>query len=642
MKKFLSLFTLIAALSSTTMAQDDNLRRTDEADYTVIEFLVGGENLDITEVFEMFNMIKADCTNGEHQLLGKKINVVGLQKPSLKPNFMLEEIGLDGTRMFEAVCETPEAIQELGDLLDELDQVVKTKDDLTPEITAQVLAQYYACVKHAPYADDNFDFNDVNSIATALKDLKERYPAKQYIFMANGHGEGWNASDCATFVDPTPDEEEDDFDELEAGKRPAMLFDDNSLDNHGMGLDNLIAAAQQADIHFQLIFDDLCLMATWENLYGYAQIADYAMASVETTTGCVMYPFIQHLSNAGGDAQKLYAEMTDYIQNNEYHEFADYSQFTEAYPTYDEIIASMCESLNGEEPEMVDADIEEDQEEEEPQGLDFQDMGIYDLSKLNTISPILKDIKAWYCQNYSTQQSVIDAAILNAIRNNSGEDIAEEVIAANFDEFFEWLFTNKLEEVFGDVGNLILSRHCQLVFADVVYQTNVMGKQEGTDVSELASLYEQYITALKEMCSLKCSYAPADEPDYVYRTCSPSIIMYQLDPEKIVTKGAKSSDILSWTLVPGLLEASAEAYKATLFDQDIKWSEFLTILEQPVTYPNTHTRQWHLTYDDTDVPTAIQQIGQTSATVSYDLFGRQLTPGANGMSITQGKVQYHQ
>lgn len=637
MKKILSLCTLMAALSSPIVAQDDNMRRTDEADYTVIEFIVGGGNLDITEFDEMNEMIAGDFKTGEHQLLGKKINFVGLQKPSKEQLDMLEEQGLGGTRIFEAVCQSPETFAELREFGQYMQTQITSADDITPEIVNQLLVYYYNSIKQAPYADASFDFNDVNSIAAAFVDLKERYPAKQYIFMANGHGEGWNTSDCIDYVDPVfgGDEEE----EPEAGKRRAMIFDDNMF-NQGMGLDQLVAAAQLAGIHFQLIFDDLCLMSTWENLYGYAQIADYAMTSVEMTTGAELYPFIQHLANAAGDGQKLFDEMSDYIQNNEYHAFTDYSLFTNMYPTLEEALDAMF-SGGEEDPEMASAsDDEEDEEEFDPRVLsDYQDMGIYDLTKLGTVSPILKNIQAWYCQNYSAQQSVIDAAILNATRNYGSKKIEEEVIADKLDLVVETLSKYGMEQEARELANSTMFQHFQLTFADVVYQTLAMGKNEGTDVSELAALYEQYIAALKDMSSAKCSFAPYDEPDYVYRTCSPSVIMYQLDPEKCPNlKDDNYSEMFLWGAASFYLEASAEAYKASLFDQDVKWSEFLSMLDVRVTAAKTHSRQWHLTFDAEDVPTAIQQIGQSSATVSYDLFGRQLSNDTKGLSISGGKV----
>lgn len=637
MKKILSLCTLMAALSSPIVAQDDNMRRTDEADYTVIEFIVGGRNLDISELGEMADMIEGDMQTGQHVLLGNTINVVGLQKPSAAENQLLEEVGLGGTRIFETVCQSPEAYTEFSQTIKEILSQCTTQDDFTPEVNATLYASYYSTIKQAPYADASFDFNDVNSIASALKELKERYPAKQYIFMANGHGEGWNTSDCIDYVDPDfgGDEEE----EPEAGKRRAMIFDDNMF-GQGMGLDQLVAAAQLADIHFQLIFDDLCLMSTWENLYGYAQIADYAMTSVEMTTGCNMYPFIMHLANAAGDGQKLFDEMSDYIQNNEYHAFTDYSLFTNMYPTLEEALDAKFGGED-EDPEMASArDEEEDEEEFDPRALsDYQDMGIYDLTKLGTVSPILKNIQAWYCQNYSAQQSVIDAAILNATRNYGSEKIEDEVIADKLDLVVATLSKYGMEQEARELANSTMFQHFQLTFADVVYQTLAMGKNEGTDVSELAALYEQYIAALKDMSSAKCSFAPYDEPDYVYRTCSPSVIMYQLDPEKCPNlMDDNYSEMFLWGAAPAYLEASAEAYKASLFDQDVKWSEFLSMLDVRVTAAKTHSRQWHLTFDAEDVPTAIQQIGQSSATVSYDLFGRQLSNDTKGLSISGGKV----
>lgn len=117
---------------------------------------------------------------------------------------------------------------------------------------------------------DDFALYDAKNISDFIKWSVETLPAKNYILLLWNHGGGWNPKQDA-------DETKATFAETKA-----ILFDDN-VDRKSLSLVSLQEAVLNSGIHFKAIHTDACLMALLENYTAYADMADYAIGSVEPT-----------------------------------------------------------------------------------------------------------------------------------------------------------------------------------------------------------------------------------------------------------------------------------------------------------------------------------------------------------------------
>ena len=114
--------------------------------------------------------------------------------------------------------------------------------------------------------DASMPFSYTEPLRDFIKWSADKYPAKNYILILWGHGEGWSyVTDSGT---------------------KGCLIDDN-IDNSGrfMTNDELVNAVQQSGIHLKVLDFYCCNMGRMEALCEFAKIADYTRVSNEAITG---------------------------------------------------------------------------------------------------------------------------------------------------------------------------------------------------------------------------------------------------------------------------------------------------------------------------------------------------------------------
>lgn len=128
------------------------------------------------------------------------------------------------------------------------------------------LSRYTSQIKSEKIGDAKYIMTNSEALADFIKWSKAKYPnAKRTILILSDHGGAWSLGD-----DGKPDTR-------------AMLRDDN-CDNDLLSLHDVVNGVNNGG-GVDVLYNDACLMSTFENLYGYAECVKYVMASFEVAPG---------------------------------------------------------------------------------------------------------------------------------------------------------------------------------------------------------------------------------------------------------------------------------------------------------------------------------------------------------------------
>lgn len=236
MKKYLmTLATIVCSIVLLTSCTEDNVDNsvTPTDEYTILYYGHGGGNR------EFFYLQKiADFYNASIDAYNR-VNVVVQYKFSTTENMEKQEV-------FEG-----DTCQMYGS------KTIRWAID--PQKTFDEQAFDPANI----YGADNADHSSADSLANFIKWAVKTYPAKKYMLIVHDHGGGY-----------TPD---GDLPEANAAATRGMIFDDGHDSKH-FTVKSFRRALTTANVHFETVFMDACLMNNLEYQFELHDLCDYVIA----------------------------------------------------------------------------------------------------------------------------------------------------------------------------------------------------------------------------------------------------------------------------------------------------------------------------------------------------------------------------
>lgn len=123
----------------------------------------------------------------------------------------------------------------------------------------------------------NYRLDDPQHLADFIKDAKQRCPADKYILIFWDHGDTFGVNDQPV-QNSYPEEP------ASTGTR-GVIYDDNIKDAKGMSIFEMAEGLKRSDTKLDLIYMDVCLMNTIENLYQIKDYTHYVMGAEHLTPG---------------------------------------------------------------------------------------------------------------------------------------------------------------------------------------------------------------------------------------------------------------------------------------------------------------------------------------------------------------------
>lgn len=209
------------------------------------------------------------------------------------------------------------------------------------------------------FADRNYVMSCADGLGDFIKWSKEQYPdAKHTILVIGGHGVGWRL-------------ENDGLVDSNSGQSRSLLYNDQNLSKvDSLTLNETIEGIKLGG-GVDLLYTDDCLMCMYENIYGYANCAKYLLSSFNEIPG------------RGGNYSQLLKLLKGSGNNDQ--EFED----------------AMCK--------YVDVCTSNDWWGKDT--LFYSDLGFYNLTKLDLLTPVLKKLTDTLTVNYKTFEPYIHDAV---------------------------------------------------------------------------------------------------------------------------------------------------------------------------------------------------------------------------------------
>jgi len=158
----------------------------------------------------------------------------------------------------------------------------------------------YSQSKDSYLEDDNCDITHPDSLASFIRWVAARCPARKYVLVLADHGRAYQPH------------EELDRDEGCIMRAPAALIDDKGYDKRHFTLNTLREGIRNSGVRFNTIYFDCCLMNCLEYQFGMQDLCDYVVASTYVMQGGGRYDeLISCLANRPDD---MASALSDYIR----------------------------------------------------------------------------------------------------------------------------------------------------------------------------------------------------------------------------------------------------------------------------------------------------------------------------------------
>ena len=544
MKKLLFVFVPLFAMALSLVSCSDKDAETgsgsgtgdkEMADYTVIFWGMAGTMDGITAP-DMATL----ASNYQKGLIGKNVNIMGLLKTSLYGKETQDKTWYFDSEKIDKTTTEPSQEEEGGD--------------------EEVYDFAFKTLNGREYGDALYPLNNVDSLANFIKKAAEKFPAHHYVLMVYGHGGGFSPV-------------------LDVPSTRVCVIDDYT--GKALAADAIVDAVKESGVKMQTIFTQCCLMAALENMAAYSQVFDYGILSAETTTGGYFPEYLVKLTEAGDNVEKLKTksrELVDYYVDVACEDFTD---------------PDSCMS--------------------------YTSHGFYDLTQMSQLMPILKEAATWYSSNYTdTQRYAIDQALrasVNCASLGQGTETPDffekrkelqDIIAAGYSSPDE-LPKEKLKEIYTSIYDLLKNNDVLgfgFCMSDVLRQTALAEDLSAEKRAEVQAIYDKYMAQLKKMAYIRTTVTPANATDYEYIYASPTINLFAMNETNFVELlqgGKENIDNLinafeekdydkAEEICKEMFEGTPYAENATLaevthnytssvFDKQVKWSEFLKLLD---------------------------------------------------------------
>lgn len=339
------------------------------------------------------------------------------------------------------------------------------------------------------FADRKYVMSCAEGLGDFIKWSKEQYPnAKRTILVIGGHGLGWRL-------------ENDGLVDNNSGQSRALLFHDRNLSElDSLTLNETIEGIRQGG-GVDLLYTDCCLMSMYENLYGYANCAKYLLSS------------FNEIPERGGYYSQLLKLLKD--SGNTDQEFED----------------TMCK--------YVDVCTSNDWWGKVT--LVYSDLGFYNLTKLDLLTPVLKKLTDTLTVNYKTFEPYIH----DAVRSCEMSWHAERYI----------------------------NEHSYSI-SDMVRVLDINLDEAGVKSNPFKEIRKELIESFKSIAYIKKS--GIDDIHYIdqdYELCTPGVNIIPFNEEHYNYIGFYMTD-----KIPNVYDAIS-IYQNLDFDKQVGWSRFLQLID---------------------------------------------------------------
>lgn len=434
--------------------------------------------------------------------------------------------------------------------------------DNYPTLDDKELPGVVSQIKSERIGDAKYDMSSSEGLADFIKWSKEQYPsAKHKILVISNHGGAWSLKNDGK-IDTR-----------------SVLHDDN-LDGKCLSLHRVVDGVNDGG-GVDLLYMDACLMSTYENLYGYVNCVKYLMAAFETQAGLGgdYRVLTKLLKIAGSGEDNMVRTMKKYI---------DYCNSDGWWETNWEYCT---------------------------------DLGLYDLSKLGLVTPVLKKITDTLAEKYASDEEFemtseqmplhgntyapyIRNAMSECIVGYSVADIHSDSLPSNITNYLkadglklEDNYFKAIEVIkwlrFGQTENAQLAlklfpedwAKAKKRIYDMGFTTHslpsilsILGdslKQVGAQPNPFPQLHDELIASLRQLAYIKCTKVKADPKkfDTAYEMCSPGIYLVPLNDLFYLEENAATVKKIP------TYEEALRYYQNTEFDQLVGWSRVLSLLD---------------------------------------------------------------
>lgn len=340
------------------------------------------------------------------------------------------------------------------------------------------------------FADRNYVMSCADGLGDFIKWSKEQYPdAKHTILVIGGHGVGWRL-------------ENDGLVDSNSGQSRSLLYNDQNLSKvDSLTLNETIEGIKQGG-GVDLLYTDDCLMSMYENLYGYANCAKYLLSSFNEIPG------------RGGYYSQLLKLLKDSGNNDQ--EFED----------------TMCK--------YVDVCTSNDWWGKDT--LIYSDLGFYNLTKLDQLTPVLKRLTDTLTENFKT----FDQYIHDAVRSC---------------------------EISWHTDKYIIKEHSYSI-SDMIRILDKNLDAAGEKNNPFKEIRQELIEAFKSIAYIKKS--GIDDIRYIdqdYELCTPGVTIIPFNEEHYYDIG----DLVT-SKIPNVYDA-LNIYQNLDFDKQVGWSRFLQMID---------------------------------------------------------------
>lgn len=462
--------------------------------------------------------------------------------------------------------------------LDDNKQFIGTYKDNSakyPENDAGATKYLVENLKTEKIGDNKYDMSSTDALASFIKWSKELYPdAKHTILVISGHGNGWKFA-------------------LDGKAATRAIQPDDNLNDKSLSATEINNAVKAAG-GIELFYTDACLMAMYENLYEYSSTFKYMLSPMEVTMG------------VGGNYTKLLSLLKS-ANNTEaglvdvMHKYMDYLISPEWWDN----------------PKLSTR---------------FADIGFYDLTKIDNLTPVLKQITDKLVEKITSDEKLVSPTsptlpfgdsyrtyINNAINQceiaegsswMKGKNIPSVLLpymqadSIKFEEFggntfvhtrniIAWMWNapnNHAHEAYANYEGewkqlrqtIIQSTATSFSLTDMLRFLGGIMYAYGVD-DTFAKLHDELIAALKTVAYIR-STEPVKIPglDQAYELCSPGIQIVPLNNLYYV------EDFNHYNLKDiKTVEEALSIYQSTTFDKKVGWSRILSLINvQPSVFSN--------------------------------------------------------
>lgn len=436
-----------------------------------------------------------------------------------------------------------------------------------PRLDQPSFNYYVDNIKSEKIGGSDYDMSNHENLAEFISWSKKKYPkAKRTILVIHGHGNGWGLADGKA--------------QLQSQSQSRGILPDDNLGNKHLKAVDVVKGVNKAG-GVDVFYTDACLMSMYENIYTYAKAFKYFMAAGETTPG------------VGGDYRKLLSVLksagnTDAEFEDAMHKYADHCVSDQWWGKRSDGEIKCC------------------------------DIGLYNLSKLGTLTPVMQKIASTLTEKFTGTESIEPTADELPLSDKFAPYIRRSVtrcVTLTRDDYIEQdslpaallpylrkdlpsIYNNKyflmswlirwardaqgdnaqaayeaFPEEWAKLRQIIIRRtYFSFSLTDLLSQIDSELNAVGAQNNPFGRLHDDLISALKSIAYIACT-EPEDLPfEQAYEFCSPGIFIVPFN------ETYKTDDNPYYENHPNV-EESLSYYQVSDFDKTVGWSSFLKVID---------------------------------------------------------------